>query len=273
MSLLTNRLADRRTSRNALREPNTVAAFGYWCVNLRPRRRVYVCHAWPCKGSGGLYPARVQLASNVRCTTVFVAIGFRAVSFTQSTTIVATIVSGIDPSDIAAIPEPDLLGPLIGVVSPVASVTYDAAAVTSSVLALIIANTDAQTTVIASPAEPDTSSTPTALKKSFNGGNTNIHRRDTKYPIDTKSFVRGTLFGQVGILLWVLFLPSFELGCARKQESGPSRIPNVLHTFGQGYCKSEKRGWGLLYLLSWLLSICSRGHSRPATLTIQATAV
>ena len=135
----------------------------------------------------------------MKFTTTLAALGYRIVSFAQSTTVVAngdaTIVSGIDPSDVAAIPEPDLLGPPVGVVDSVPTMTYDAAAVTSSVLALVTANTDAQTTVIASPVETDASSTPAAVKRSFVGGNTNIYRRDTKYPIDTKSFVCGSLSG------------------------------------------------------------------------------
>lgn len=130
----------------------------------------------------------------MKFTTALLALGYGASSFAQSTTVVAdggsTIVSGIDPSDVAAIPEPELLGPPIGLIDPVPTVTYDAAAVTSSVLALVTANTDARTAVIASPAESDVSSTPAAVKRSFVGGNTNIYRRDTKYPIDTKSFVR-----------------------------------------------------------------------------------
>jgi hypothetical protein len=54
------------------------------------------------------------------------------------------------------------------------------------VLALVTAAADAQTTVIADAAE---TSTPDAVKRSFVGSNTNIYRRDTNYPIDTKSFV------------------------------------------------------------------------------------
>lgn len=135
----------------------------------------------------------------MKFTTALLALGYGATSFAQSTTVVAdggaTIVSGIDPSDVAAIPEPELLGPPIGVIDSVPTVAYDAAAVTSSVLALVTANTDAQTTVIASPAETDVSSTPAAVKRFFVGGNTNIHRRDTMYPIDTKSFVRRILPG------------------------------------------------------------------------------
>jgi len=67
---------------------------------------------------------------------------------------------------------------------------------------------------------------------------------------------------RIGICLWIGFPPNIELDCAREQEFGPSRIPNVLRTFDQGNCKSETRRKGLLYLSSWLLSICSRGHSR-----------
>jgi hypothetical protein len=119
-----------------------------------------------------------------------VALGYGVTSLAQSTTVVAdsgaTIVSGIDPSDVAAIPDSEFLGPPVGVADTVQNITYDAAVVTSSVLALVTAATDAQTTVTANAAE---TSTPGALKRSFIGSNTNIYRRDTKYPIDTKSFV------------------------------------------------------------------------------------
>jgi hypothetical protein len=101
----------------------------------------------------------------------------------------ATIISGIDPSDVAAIPDPELLGPPVGIADSVQTISYDAAAETSSVLALVTAATDPQTTVIASPAQTDSPSNLAADKRSYIGSNTNIHRRDTKYPIDTKPFV------------------------------------------------------------------------------------
>ena len=126
----------------------------------------------------------------MKLAAAFVALGYSVFSLAQSSTVVAdggaTIVSGIDPSDVAAIVDPELLGPPVGVVDSVPTVSYDAAAVTSSVLALVTAATDAQTTVVASPAE---ASSKGAAKRAYVGGNTNIHRRDTKYPIDTKSFV------------------------------------------------------------------------------------
>lgn len=97
----------------------------------------------------------------------------------------ATIVSGIDLSDIAAIPEPEELGPPVGVPDAV-GLDYDAAAVTSSVLALVSAATDAQTAVVAAA-----TSTPTSdvLKRLYVGSNTNLQRRDRSYPIDTSSYV------------------------------------------------------------------------------------
>ncbi|KAG9693863.1 hypothetical protein KCU95_g6185, partial [Aureobasidium melanogenum] len=96
----------------------------------------------------------------------------------------ATIVSGIDLSDIAAIPEPEELGPPVGVPDAV-GLDYDAAAVTSSVLALVSAATDAQTAVVAAA-----TSTPTSdvLKRLYVGSNTNLQRRDRSYPIDTSSY-------------------------------------------------------------------------------------
>ncbi|KAI4732541.1 hypothetical protein E4T50_16889 [Aureobasidium sp. EXF-12298] len=110
----------------------------------------------------------------------------------QSSTVItqagatATILSGIDPSDIAAIPEPEDLGPPIGVPDSV-GLDYDAAAVTNSVLALVVAATDAQTAVV--PAAT-TGSTPVSdtSKRSYVGGNTNLQRRDHSYPIDTSSY-------------------------------------------------------------------------------------
>lgn len=126
----------------------------------------------------------------MKIVSAILAIGYGAVALAQSSTRIAdgsaTIVSGIDPSDIAAIPDPDLIGPPIGIADDVPCVSYDAAAVTSSVLALVTAATDAQTSIISSGAP----STTVAVKRSFVGGNTNLHRRDSKYPIDTKSFVR-----------------------------------------------------------------------------------
>jgi membrane-associated protease RseP (regulator of RpoE activity) len=97
----------------------------------------------------------------------------------------ATILSGIDPSDIAAIPEPEELGPPVGVPDAV-GLDYDAAAVTASVLAVVVAATDAQTAVVAAA-----TSTPVSdvSKRSYIGSNTNLQRRDRSYPIDTSSYV------------------------------------------------------------------------------------
>ncbi|CAD0101055.1 unnamed protein product [Aureobasidium mustum] len=88
------------------------------------------------------------------------ALAFGGMSFAQSTTAVATsavevdgqtttLVSNIDPSDIAALPEPAVLGPPIGVFETVSSASYNAAEATASALALVVEATDAQTAVIA----------------------------------------------------------------------------------------------------------------------------
>jgi hypothetical protein len=126
----------------------------------------------------------------MRFAAALVALSYGVTCLAQSSTVIsdggATIVSGIDPSDVAAIPDPELLGPPVGVGDTVQTITYDAAAVTSSVLALVTAAVDGQTTVIANAAE---TSIPDAAKRSFVGSNANIYRRDTRYPIDTKSFV------------------------------------------------------------------------------------
>lgn len=112
-------------------------------------------------------------------------------SFAQSTVVIdnATIVSGIDPSDIAAIPEPEDLGPPIGVADVVPTITFDAASVTASILALVTAATDVQTSILDSPATTSVAAQD-RRKRTFVGGNTNLGRRDTKYPIDTSSYVR-----------------------------------------------------------------------------------
>lgn len=54
----------------------------------------------------------------------------------------ATIFSGIDPADIAAIPEPEKLGPPVGLPNAV-GLNYDAAVVTASMLTVVVAATDA----------------------------------------------------------------------------------------------------------------------------------
>jgi len=97
----------------------------------------------------------------------------------------ATIFSGIDPSDIAAIPEPEELGPPVGVPDAV-GLDYDAAAVTASVLAVVVAATDAQTAVVAAATSSPASD---VSKRSYVGSNTHLQRRDRSYPIDTSSYV------------------------------------------------------------------------------------
>jgi hypothetical protein len=138
------------------------------------------------------------------------ALAFGGMSFAQSTVIASsavevdgqttTLLSNIDPSDIASLPEPEVLGPPIGVVDSVPSATYNAAEATASVLALVAAATDAQTAVIApvssaiaaskTPVAVETE-TASARKRSYVGGlSGNVQRRDTSYPIDTSKYVR-----------------------------------------------------------------------------------
>lgn len=137
------------------------------------------------------------------------ALAFGGMSFAQSSVIATsaveidgqttTLVSNIDPSDIASLPEPEILGPPIGVVDSVPSATYNAAEATASVLALVVAATDAQTAVIAAESTaiaasktpvPVETETPAARKRSYVGGlSGNLQRRDTSYPIDTSRYV------------------------------------------------------------------------------------
>jgi hypothetical protein len=137
------------------------------------------------------------------------ALAFGGMSFAQSTVIASsavevdgqttTLLSNIDPSDIASLPEPEVLGPPIGVFDSVPSATYNAAEATASVLALVAAATDAQTAVIApvssaivaskTPVAVETE-TAAARKRSYVGGlSGNVQRRDTSYPIDTSKYV------------------------------------------------------------------------------------
>jgi hypothetical protein len=54
----------------------------------------------------------------------------------------ASIFSGIDPADIAAIPKPKELGPPVGIPNAV-GLNYDAAVVTASMLTVVVAATNA----------------------------------------------------------------------------------------------------------------------------------
>ncbi|KAI4726029.1 hypothetical protein E4T49_06200 [Aureobasidium sp. EXF-10728] len=122
--------------------------------------------------------------------TVVALVAYGSLSVCQLSTVItqlgttATILSGIDPSDIAAIPEPEELGPPVGI-SDAAALDYDAAAVTASVLAVVVAATDAQTAVVAAATSTSVSD---VSKRSYVGSNTNLQRRDRSYPIDTSSY-------------------------------------------------------------------------------------
>jgi hypothetical protein len=137
------------------------------------------------------------------------ALAFGGMSFAQSTVVASsavevdgqttTLISNIDPSDIASLPEPEILGPPIGVVDSVPSATYNAAEATASVLALVVAATDAQTAVIAAVSSAIAASeipvavateSAAAHKRSYVGGlSGNVQRRDVSYPIDTSKYV------------------------------------------------------------------------------------
>lgn len=125
------------------------------------------------------------------------ALAFGGMGLAQSSSAVevdgatTTLVSNVDPSDIAALPEPEVLGPPIGVVDSVPSATYDPAEATASVLALVEAATDAQTAVVAAVSTAiSASETPVANKRSYVGGlSGNVQRRDLSYPIDTSKYV------------------------------------------------------------------------------------
>ncbi|KAI4717850.1 hypothetical protein E4T48_05939 [Aureobasidium sp. EXF-10727] len=136
------------------------------------------------------------------------ALAFGGMSFAQSTALATsaveidgqttTLLGNIDPSDIAAIPEPAVLGPPIGVVESVPSATYNAAEATASLLAAVVAATDAQTAVIAAESTaiaaskslvPVSSAVAAARKRSYVGGlSGNLHRRDLSYPVDTSKY-------------------------------------------------------------------------------------
>ncbi|KAH0367728.1 hypothetical protein KCU65_g4462, partial [Aureobasidium melanogenum] len=140
------------------------------------------------------------------------ALAFGGMSYAQSTTVVATsavdidgqtttLVSNIDPSDIAALPEPAVLGPPVGVYEVVTSATFNAAAATASILAAVVEATDAQTAVIVPESTaiaasktrvPVSTESAAARKRSYVGGLTgNLQRRDSpimSYPVDTSEY-------------------------------------------------------------------------------------
>ena len=146
------------------------------------------------------------------------ALAFGGMTFAQSSVIATsavevdgqttTLVSNIDPSDIASLPEPAVLGPPIGVVDSVPSATYNAAEATASALALVEAATDAQTAVIAPESTavaatkttvPLETETAAARKRSYIGGlSGNVQRRDTSYPVDTSKYVSFVLHQSTG---------------------------------------------------------------------------
>lgn len=133
----------------------------------------------------------------MRTGLALAALALGGLSFAQATAVVedgngetTTLLNNIDPSDIAAIPEPEVLGPPIGVVKSVPSISYNAAEETASVLALVTAATDAQTAVL-DAATSSVASETAVSKRSYLGGSTGkLQRRDMKYPIDTSNFVR-----------------------------------------------------------------------------------
>jgi hypothetical protein len=107
---------------------------------------------------------------------VVALVAYGSLSVCQSTTVItqagttATILSGIDPSDIAAILEPEELGPPVGGPDAV-GLDYDAAAVTASVLAVVVAATDAQMAVVAAATSTPVSN---VSKRSYVGSNTKL---------------------------------------------------------------------------------------------------
>ena len=129
------------------------------------------------------------------------ALAFGGMSFAQSSAAVSsavvddgsgttTLVSNIDPSDIASLPEPEVLGPPIGDAAVVTTASYNSAQETASVLALVTAATDAQTGVLAVATSSAVSSEAAVSKRSFVGGSSgNVKRRDLSYPIDTSKYV------------------------------------------------------------------------------------
>jgi len=158
----------------------------------------------PCHRPSGIYTLSTQwiptrhlffsdqlLIMRSILPAVVALVAYGSLGACQSSTVItqagatATIVSGIDPSDIAAIPEPEELGPPVGVPDAV-GLDYDAAAVTASVLAVVVAATDAQTAVVAAATSSPASD---VSRRSYVGSNTNLQRRDRSYPIDTSSYV------------------------------------------------------------------------------------
>lgn len=99
------------------------------------------------------------------------------------------LLSNINPSDVAAILDPEVLGPPIGV-GNAATIDFDAAEATSSVLALVATATDAQTDIITSTADSSAATQTVFAKRNPVGGSTgNVQRRDLNYPVDTSSYV------------------------------------------------------------------------------------
>ncbi|THY54754.1 hypothetical protein D6C99_03393 [Aureobasidium pullulans] len=98
------------------------------------------------------------------------------------------LLSNINPSDVAAILDPEVLGPPIGV-GNAATIDFDAAEATSSVLALVATATDAQTDIITSTADSSAATQTVFAKRNPVGGSTgNVQRRDLNYPVDTSSY-------------------------------------------------------------------------------------
>ncbi|KAI5236684.1 hypothetical protein E4T43_08467 [Aureobasidium subglaciale] len=121
------------------------------------------------------------------------ALAFRCLGLAQTVVLddggdTLALLSNIDPSDIAAIPEPEILGPPTGVFDE-ANINFDAAQVTNSVLALVATATDAQTDIITSTADSSAATQTVFAKRSpFGGVTSDIQRRDLTYPVDTSSY-------------------------------------------------------------------------------------
>ncbi|KAI4727540.1 hypothetical protein E4T49_04715 [Aureobasidium sp. EXF-10728] len=129
----------------------------------------------------------------MRYSLAFAALALRGLGLAQTVVLddggnTSALLSNIDPADIAAIQDPDVLGPPIGV-PDTATINFDEASATSSVLALVATATDAQTDIITSTADASAATQTVFAKRSPVGGSTsNVHRRDLSYPVDTSSY-------------------------------------------------------------------------------------
>ncbi|CAD0110953.1 unnamed protein product [Aureobasidium uvarum] len=129
----------------------------------------------------------------MRYSLACAALALRGLSLAQTVVLddggdTSALLSNIDPADIAAIQDPEILGSPISV-PDAATIDFDEALATRSVLALVATATDAQTNIITSTADASAAIQTVFAKRNSVGGSTGkVHRRDLSYPVDTSSY-------------------------------------------------------------------------------------